>query len=302
MTEREIFIENVATECKKYAKNYNIYVISPIIAQAILESGWGKSILATKYHNYFGLKCGKYWKGKSVSKNTFEEYEKGVLTPISDNFRIFDTFAEGIKGYFDFINTKRYSNLKEIANARQYVETIKNDGYATSSTYVDKIMKIIQDNNLTKYDDFANRHFPKPSIIYAIQVEGGNWLSSVTDKTDYAGIKNRKVIGFACKLSNNEKITYRCHIIENEKFPLKGRWLPWVNNYNLSDYYNGYAGNGKIIDGIEIKCNSHEIMYRSSSVNEYNYYPAVSSKTCDGSESYCGVFGKPLDTIQVWVK
>lgn len=49
------FIEEIAKNVQKYAYVYGILVHSPIIAQAILESGWGESKLAAKYHNYFGL-------------------------------------------------------------------------------------------------------------------------------------------------------------------------------------------------------------------------------------------------------
>lgn len=76
-TEQKTFIENIAAAARKHAANYGIAVISPIIAQAINESGWGKSTLAAKYHNYFGMKCGSAWKGKSVNMSTCEEYEVG---------------------------------------------------------------------------------------------------------------------------------------------------------------------------------------------------------------------------------
>ena len=55
MTNQE-FIDQVAVYVKKYAAIFGICVHSPIIAQAILESGWGKSKLAATYHNYLGLK------------------------------------------------------------------------------------------------------------------------------------------------------------------------------------------------------------------------------------------------------
>ena len=72
--ERGIYSENRRI-CKEYAAAYEIKVCSPIIAQAILESGWGESRLAKDYHNYFGLKCGTKWQGKSVNLATWEEYE-----------------------------------------------------------------------------------------------------------------------------------------------------------------------------------------------------------------------------------
>ena len=65
MTHQE-FIQQVAYYVQQYAPQYDIAVHSPIIAQAIIESGWGKSKLASTYHNYFGLTCGSGWDGKSV--------------------------------------------------------------------------------------------------------------------------------------------------------------------------------------------------------------------------------------------
>lgn len=150
--DKETFIQKVAEKVSKYAYLYGIVVHSPIIAQAILESGWGKSGLASKYHNYFGLKCGSSWKGKSVNMATKEEYKVGTMTNIRDNFRVFDDFDDGIRGYFEFINTSRYANLKGVKNPEEYVRRLKADGYATSSKYVDNVMKVIRDNKLTRFD------------------------------------------------------------------------------------------------------------------------------------------------------
>ena len=151
MTHKE-FIEVIAKYVIKYANDYGIKVHSPIIAQAILESGWGGSTLASKYNNFFGLKCGGSWKGKSVNMATKEEYTVGVMTDIRDNFRVFDSMEDGVKGYFDFINYSRYSNLKGVTNPEEYCRLIKADGYATSSTYVTNLMRVIRDNNLTRFD------------------------------------------------------------------------------------------------------------------------------------------------------
>ena len=151
MTNSE-FIEQIATYVKKYAGDYGIMVHSPIIAQAILESGWGRSTLASEYNNYFGLKCGGAWTGKSVNMATQEEYDVGVMTDIRDNFRVFDSMEDGVKGYFDFINYNRYSNLKGVTDPEEYCRLIKEDGYATSSTYVDSLVRVIYDNNLTRFD------------------------------------------------------------------------------------------------------------------------------------------------------
>lgn len=141
---------------KKYASGYGIKVHSPIIAQAILESGWGKSKLAAAYHNYFGLKCGTKWTGKSVNMTTQEEYTAGTLTTIKDNFRVYDSMEEGVKGYFEFIQLSRYQNLKGITDPLKYLETIKADGYATSSNYVENNMNLVTQYGLTQYDVVDN--------------------------------------------------------------------------------------------------------------------------------------------------
>ena len=65
---REKFIADIAGYVKKYAGLYGILVYSPVIAQAVLDSGWGESRLSSQYHNYFGLKCGTRWTVETVAK------------------------------------------------------------------------------------------------------------------------------------------------------------------------------------------------------------------------------------------
>ena len=162
--DKETFIQKVAEKVRKYAPLYGICVHSPIIAQAIIESGWGKSGLASKYHNYFGLKCGSSWKGKSVNMATKEEYKVGTMTNIRDNFRVFDDFDDGIRGYFEFINKSRYTNLKGVKSPEEYCRRIKADGYATSSKYVDNIMRVIRDNKLTRFDGNGDGDMKKEEL------------------------------------------------------------------------------------------------------------------------------------------
>ena len=174
-TEQKTFIENIAAAARKHAANYGIAVISPIIAQAINESGWGKSTLAAKYQNYFGMKCGSAWKGKSVNMSTCEEYEVGVLTQIKDNFRVYDSLEEGVKGYFDFISASRYANLKGVTDPKTYIENIKADGYATSSQYVKNLLNLVSAYNLTQYDNITAQQGKKSVAEIAQEVIAGAW-------------------------------------------------------------------------------------------------------------------------------
>lgn len=172
---RQKFIQQIAAYVQTYAANYGILVHSPIIAQAILESGWGESKLAATYHNYFGLKCGSKWTGRSVNLTTQEEYQPGELTTIRDNFRVYDSMEEGVKGYFEFIQLARYQNLKGITDPKKYLETIKGDGYATSSAYVTNTYALVETYDLTQYDthETANNISDRQKVInYLVQYVG----------------------------------------------------------------------------------------------------------------------------------
>ena len=149
---KQDFITKIAGYIQKIAPEYDIRVNSPVIAQAILESAFGESKLSAVYHNYFGLKCGTAWKGKSVNMKTQEEYTPGTKTTIRDNFRVYGSMEEGVRGYFEFIQMERYRNLKGITDPQKYLETIIRDGYATSSTYVKNCMSLINEYGLTRYD------------------------------------------------------------------------------------------------------------------------------------------------------
>lgn len=158
------FIRQIAPIIQKYVKEYGYKVASPIIAQACIESAFGQSKLASAYNNFFGMKCGSAWKGPSVNMQTKEEYTVGTLTSIRDNFRVYANMDEGVRGYFEFISVKRYANLKTATTPREYLERIKSDGYATSSSYIQTNLNTIMRFNLTKYDGEAIGQDKKPII------------------------------------------------------------------------------------------------------------------------------------------
>ena len=186
------FIEQIAPIIQRLSKKNGYQVCSPIIAQACIESRYGLSGLA-KYHNYFGLKCGSAWTGKSVNMKTKEEYTTGTLTTIRDNFRVYDSMADGVKGYFDFISTKRYANLKTANTPQLYLERIKADGYATSSTYVNTNMNCILKWDLTKYDSkepVTDSTTISPSVMPVIKKGSkGDWVVIAQGRLVVAGYK-----------------------------------------------------------------------------------------------------------------
>ena len=145
------FIARIAPIIQEEARARGYKVCSPIIAQACHESGCDTSLLSYKYHNYHGLKCGSSWKGTSINLKTKEEVNSTLIS-IRDNFRTYPDMIAGVKGYFDFINTKRYANLKTAETAEEYLRRIKADGYATSSSYVEKCMNYVRKFDLEKWD------------------------------------------------------------------------------------------------------------------------------------------------------
>ena len=171
------FIAEIAPIIRRMAKEYGYHVASPIIAQACIESAYGTSSLGYKYHNYFGMKCGSSWKGSSVNLRTKEEYTVGTLTTIRDNFRTYANMEEGVRGYFEFIQAKRYTNLKAAKTPKEYLTLIKQDGYATSSTYVNTNMSCISKWDLEKWDNDGYAPEDKTDEVEAIarEVIAGKW-------------------------------------------------------------------------------------------------------------------------------
>lgn len=126
---------------------------SVVIAQAICETGWGQSSIMMKANAIFGIKATKSWKGKVYNAKTQECYDGKTYTDITACFRAYDSLAESVSDYFDLITkSSRYRKACVAESPRECIQAIKDGGYATSPTYVQTIMSIINSNNLTEYD------------------------------------------------------------------------------------------------------------------------------------------------------
>ncbi len=170
------FVKKLAEAVVKYAPEYGITCNSIPIAQGCLESGFGGSRLCKQYNNIHGLKCGTLWKGPSVNMQTQDEFSPGTKTTITDNFRVYESFEEGAKGYFDFLGLARYKIIKGVSDPRKYAETIKADGYATDSSYVDSLMALVKEYGLEKYD--------KPAATEGKDVKTTKTATKADTKTD----------------------------------------------------------------------------------------------------------------------
>lgn len=138
-------------------KRGNPLFSSVVIAQAICESGWGQSKIMMKANAIFGIKATSNWKGKVYNANTQECYDGSTYTNITACFRAYNSLSESISDYFDLITkSERYRKACVSNSPLECITAIKNGGYATSPTYINTIMSIINSNNLTKYDNVEN--------------------------------------------------------------------------------------------------------------------------------------------------
>lgn len=146
-------------------KRGNPLFSSVVIAQAICESGWGQSQIMIKANAIFGIKANKNWNGKVYNARTQECYDGKNYTNITAYFRAYNSLEESIKDYFDLIlGLKRYAKAKNCKTPLECITAIKNGGYATSPTYINTIMKIIKENELTKYDNVESVEKPVENL------------------------------------------------------------------------------------------------------------------------------------------
>ena len=115
------------------------------VAQAALESGWGKSFLAVKSNNLFGIKADKSWTGPTHEMMT-TEYIKGQAVRVSAKWRSYDSWAACLLDHADFFHVNpRYSEaLKYPHDPFRFAEEISRAGYATDPRYADKIIGVIK--------------------------------------------------------------------------------------------------------------------------------------------------------------
>lgn len=143
----------------------------------------------------------------------------------------------------------------------------------------------------------------KLAFTYAVKA-GGKILPEVTNLNDWAGKGDGVPITDIAIKVNVGSIKYRVHV-------KGGDWLPWVTGYDWKDFKNGYAGNGKPIDGIQIYYNTpsdyaaeygwQKAQYRVSSLEGREYYDwQYDTETHNGQDGYAGKLGVAIDKFQLF--
>ena len=119
------------------------------LAQALVESGAGRSVLAVQANNHFGIKCHEEWDGETFYKDDDSAKEC---------FRAYASAEESFRAHSDFLRSReRYQSLFDLepTDYKGWARGLKKSGYATDARYANKLISSIEDFQLYRYDEEA---------------------------------------------------------------------------------------------------------------------------------------------------
>lgn len=168
------------------------------LAQGILESGVGKSRLAVEANNHFGIKCHNDWTGETITHDDDRRREC---------FRKYDNAEESFIDHSQFLKSKaRYSFLFELdrRDYKGWAKGLKQAGYATDKNYSDRLVTLIEDLELYRFDDMAPSTEPAPKAE-PIRIEEKNLKFVIVQKGEsYFTIAKKYRIPFNLIYSYND--------------------------------------------------------------------------------------------------
>ncbi|EGP4765827.1 N-acetylmuramoyl-L-alanine amidase [Enterococcus faecium] len=148
------FIERLVPHAQELQDGYGV-LPSIILGQAILESNWGKSTLASKYNNLFGIKA--YGDQKKVSLETKEFVNEEWIT-IQGDFKVYDSWEQSMDDHTQLFvqgvdwNPALYEKVIAATNYQEAAQALQDAGYATDPGYAQKIIQVIETYQLNQYD------------------------------------------------------------------------------------------------------------------------------------------------------
>ena len=129
------------------------------LAQGLLESGAGTSVLARKANNHFGIKCGGVWKGPYILQDDDARNEK---------FRKYRSVEESYEDHSRFLKQARYASLFKLSmkDYKGWARGLKRCGYATNPRYASLLIDLIERYGLDKFDKYKSSklHYDYNSI------------------------------------------------------------------------------------------------------------------------------------------
>lgn len=152
--QHKAFIKEIGPIAKEVDREFEL-LPSITIAQACLESDYGQSSLSQKYNNLFGV--------KGTNPNTSEvlttkEYVKGKWVVVKARFQIYDSYEASIRAHARLFqkgttwNKQQYKHVLTAKDYRKQAHALVQDGYATDPNYADKLIKLIEQYHLDRFD------------------------------------------------------------------------------------------------------------------------------------------------------
>ena len=154
LKQRKAFIKKIGPIAREVDKSYDL-LPSITIAQACLESNYGQSDLSQKYNNLFGVKGAN---PNTSAVMTTKEYVKDKWVTVKARFQIYDSYETSIRAHarlFQNGTTWNHDQYKHVLASKDYktqAKALVTDGYATDPDYADKLINLIEQFDLEKYD------------------------------------------------------------------------------------------------------------------------------------------------------
>lgn len=154
LREKKAFIKKIGPIAREVDKSYGL-LPSITVAQACLESNYGQSDLSQKYNNLFGVKGTN---PNTSAVMTTKEYVKGKWITVKARFQIYDSYEASIRAHarlFQNGTTWNHQQYKHVLASKDYktqAKALVTDSYATDPDYADKLINLIEQFDLEKYD------------------------------------------------------------------------------------------------------------------------------------------------------
>ena len=148
------FINSMWQFAKNAAEKINLDP-AVMVAQAALETGWGKHIInqptGASSNNLFNIKADNSWQGDSVKKSTLE-FEDGVAVKKNAAFRAYETIEDSFNDFTNFLSSgSRYQEtLSNSSDSEQFLHSLQKAGYATDPNYAEKIIGILKSERFSQ--------------------------------------------------------------------------------------------------------------------------------------------------------
>lgn len=324
-------------ECERLGIPYGVYIYSYSMTMQETESEISHTLRMLKGHNpvrgvWFDMEDADEYK-KNHGMDVYSEEDRTLLTDIC--IRFIDEMHS--RGYI----TGVYANYDYYKNVLDTNRLYMTEGFNMWIAHWDveepdmdcmmwqfgayRIGDHEFDGNIY-YADYSSPYKDayietsaqagrKVNVIYQAQIDGDYWLPQVINDEDYAGIRGRNITG----ITLSTDIGYAVYRVYSN-----GRWLAYVDSRNsdISDYYNGYAGNGHSIEAVEVYYytpdtllyneaphykafteNGYKYAYYRVSTTGNDYFPyQTDNERNDGQDGYAGIYGRKVDRFQIVIK